>query len=44
MKGVPMTYIRLLPVVLVLAAFVLLAHAQDDTLGLRATREKVRHS
>ena len=36
-KGVPMTYIKLLLVVLVLAAFVPLAHARDDTFPLNHT-------
>ena len=34
MKGIPMTYVKLLLVVLVLAAFVPLAHSQDDTIVL----------
>ena len=34
MKGIPMRYIKLLLVVLVLAAFVPLAHSQDDTFVL----------
>ena len=37
MKGIPMTYIKLLMVVLIFAAFVPLVHSQDDIILLNHT-------